>query len=65
MRETAGEAAEEVPREVQIGAEAVQRRVAKAGDRTRRVAEQQPLLVAAGALAVGVALGMAINSRRS
>lgn len=48
----------------QQGYEVTRDALNSAGTRAREVAEQQPLLVLAGAVAFGVVLGMAISNNR-
>ena len=49
---------------VETGATEVRDNLVTAGEKARKFTEEQPLAVAAGALAVGVILGMALNNRR-
>ena len=56
-RKAAGEATEAISTEVRTN-------LTKASDAARDFAVKQPVATAAGALAVGVLLGMAINNRR-
>lgn len=64
VREQASTAVDQAVTSAQAGAEELQRSLVKAGEKAREVTEQQPLVVAAGALALGVFIGLAINNRR-
>ena len=62
--EMAREGVETTRKAVETGASEARDSLVAAGQKARKITEEQPLAVAAGALAVGVLLGMALNNRR-
>ena len=65
FRETAEAALTETVAQAQASMSDAQQSISKAGAKARKITEEQPLMVAAGALAVGVILGVALSNRRS
>lgn len=64
VRDSAERTASQVANSTQESYDYARGSLAKAGQEARDLTERQPLLVVGGALLVGVALGLAINSNR-
>lgn len=64
VRGSAERTASQVANTTQEGYDYARGSLAKVGQEARDLTERQPLLVVGGALLVGVALGLAINSNR-
>ncbi len=63
-RDTTIRTAQDTAEVAQDTAKDIRTGLAKAGDKAREVTEKQPLAAVAGALAVGVLIGLAVNKKR-